>query len=209
VIDRDQELYKVCPECAGEYRPDVERCADCGVELVFPEEATDAAEVEADRTSGPRNELPPSDDLVCVCCRSSRALLHLSRELDRAEIAHRIEVASHGSSVNMGTGGGSGTSITFFGCLYVLPADGDAAAAIDAELFGGKPVEDSDLAELTVCPACGTPRPPGALECSECGLVLGSDADAIESDPICPRCGAVVSTGRAHCPNCGAALPGA
>jgi ribosomal protein L40E len=214
-IRAEEPSYKVCPRCGGEYRLDAERCADCGVELVFPDAAPAVAarldlpqeEAEDDLPfAGPLHELPPSDDEVCVCCRSTRALLHLSRELDTAEIAHRVEVASHGSSVNMGAGGSAGTSITFFGCLYVLPAHGDAAAAIDAELFGGVSVEAA-AAELTVCPACGTPRPPGALECSECGLVLGSDTEAVGLDPICPRCGAVVGTGGAHCPNCGAGLP--
>jgi ribosomal protein L40E len=185
--------YKVCLRCGGEYRLDAERCADCGGELMIPTVALqDLPESKAGLYfAGPRHLLPPSDDLVCVCCRPAKSLQSLSRKLDASGIAHRLEPAPYSGSVHDG-------------CLYVLPADGDAAAAIDAER-GLIPLEDVASAELTVCPACGTPHPLSALECSECGLGLGSETTVL--DPACPRCGAVVGTGGARCPNCGTALP--
>jgi hypothetical protein len=200
---REAVDHKVCPRCGGEYRLEAEVCADCGVRLVFPDEVPtevvgeDSPEEENDSDlpifTGPCFELPPSDDLVCVCCRSPRALRRLSRKLDAASIAHRIDAAPYDSSLEIG-------------CLYVQPADGDAAAAVDALEFGGTPIEEADLAELATCPACGAEYPPGALECSGCGLRTG--ADTIGLDRTCQRCGAVVGqSSRDRCPNCAARLP--
>jgi ribosomal protein L37E len=199
---REAVDHKVCPRCGGEYRLEIDACADCGIPLVFPGEApAEAAREETPQEenddvslfTGPGFELPPSDDLVCVCCRSPRALRHLSRQLDAASIAHRIDAAPYDRSIEIG-------------CLYVQPADGDAAAAVDALEFGGTPIEEADLAELATCPACGAEYPPGALECSGCGLRTG--ADTVGLDRTCERCGAVVGqSSRDRCPNCAARLP--
>ncbi len=195
--------HKVCPRCGGEYRLDIEVCADCGVELVFPDEApaevalASSPEDETDDTfflsDYPVFELPPSDELVCICCRYPRSLLHLSRQLAAAGISHRVDPTPQEREIEIG-------------CLYVQPADGDAAAAVDAELFGGTPIEEVDPEELTVCPACGTEHSPETLECSGCGLRLGPELVFV--DRTCERCGAVVAIeSAARCPNCGARLP--
>jgi ribosomal protein L37E len=197
--------HKVCPRCGGEYRLDAERCADCGDRLVYPEEAEAAAEIALRATpgtedaednfsfTGPLYLLPPSDELVCLCCSTDRPLQVLSAELNEAGIAHRLDPAPYGKSIHDW-------------CLYVLPEDGDAAAAIEADGWG-PPIEEVDPAEPSVCPACGTPHPSGALECANCGLGLGLPADFYARDPACPRCGAVVGRLVDRCPNCGMPLP--
>jgi hypothetical protein len=206
---REPADHKICPQCGGEYRLEIETCADCGVPLVFPGDAPVEAVVKGrsgERYEGPISgggapvtlpifALPQSDDLVCISCRPAPALSFLSRKLDAAGVPHRIDPASYGRNPEIG-------------CLYTLPEDGDAAAAVDAEHFGGSPVDEVDLAELAICPACGTENPPEILECGGCGLRLG--AEAVVVDPTCERCGAVVATeAGSRCPNCGARLPAA
>jgi len=204
--EREEEAadYKVCPRCDGEYRPDATICADCGVELVFPADLSEdweepPADLDLDLPpalpfAGPLRKLPPSDDLVCLCCRPLSAIEVLSGALDDAGIAHRLEplLAKRKSEA---------------ACLYVLAADGDAAAAVEAELGKRSLVGDDPeiRAELTVCPACGTPHPLGAIECRGCGLVVGGGSELL--DRTCSRCGAVIGFDTPSCPNCGAAMP--
>lgn len=205
-LRREPPSFKVCPVCGGEYRPDATACADCGSALVFPDEdeeegagageqeteawrETDPDLVESFPYAGTLYELPPSDDLVCVCCRTVRQVQRLSLELDRVQVPHRLDPAPFGDrSVN---------------CLYVLPPDGDRAAAMDDALWS-VPLEGSDPAELSTCPACGKAYPPGARECNGCGLVVGPGPDL---DRTCPRCGAVIGVAVLHCPNCAAEMP--
>ena len=186
--------YKVCPHCGGEYRLDIERCADCGTELVLPANGT-AEEEEAEEGlesdpafdgaflfTGPRYELPPSDDLVCVCCRYVSALRQLSLAFDEARISHRLEPAPYGPP-NVG-------------CILVLPADADAAEEIDNGL-SGPPLEgpalfnalSQSLEDQEVC---------------DDGLDLGSEGLLAST---CRRCGATLWLTAPRCPNCGAALP--
>jgi predicted amidophosphoribosyltransferase len=206
---REPPSFKVCPRCGGEYRLDARICADCGSALVLPDEEDarveqDAAaggpeaeqwlEVDPDLVenlpySGVYYELPPSDDLVCICCRFVRQVQRLSLDLDRAQIPHRIDPAPFGDST--------------INCLYALPADGDRAAAMDDALWS-VPLEGSDSADLSVCPACAKTYLPGARECSGCGLVVGLGPDL---DKTCSRCGAVIGPAVLHCPNCAADMP--
>jgi predicted amidophosphoribosyltransferase len=197
--------YKVCPRCGGEYRLDIERCADCEVDLVFPAEAEETL-LEAEPDLEPDLDLPLEvpfvsplhtltldDDLVCVCCRYLGALQALSGALNDAGIAHCLDPLQSRKGA---------------ACLFVLPADGDAAAAIDAGLWNAPLLDDDPelRAELTVCPACGTPHALGVTECRGCGLVLGGGPGIV--DQTCSRCGAVIGFKAPSCPNCGAALPG-
>jgi hypothetical protein len=203
---REMPSYKVCPDCGGEYRLDIERCADCGIVLVFPDQApaggADEDEDEEEGAepdlidvlpyAGPERELPPSEDLVCICCRPIPTLHKLSYLLNQAGIAHRIDPAPYNPSASSA-------------CLYTLPAEGDAAAAVDDGMWSSV-VEGTDLErELTVCPACETPHAPGAHQCANCSLVLGT-ADSL-LDRTCQRCGTVVGLPVARCPNCDANLP--
>lgn len=209
---REAATYKVCPRCGGEYRLEAESCADCGCALVFADEELAADEEAEDETAGSDGreetwhevdpdfvenlpysgvvyELPPSDDLVCICCRSASRVQRVSQALDQAQISHRLDPAPYGSrGVN---------------CLYVLPTDGDRAASIDDALWSA-PLDGSAVEELSSCPACGKPHPPGARECSGCGLILGAGPGI---DTSCTRCGAVIGVDVLHCPNCAAEMP--
>jgi hypothetical protein len=190
------ESYKTCPRCGGEYLLTAEVCADCGGPLAVRGEVSDPAPEKGEEARTfhvPESlVLPPSNDLVCLCCRSLEAAESLAERLAAADIPHRLDPGPFGPSLKVA-------------CLYVWPADADAAAAIDDELFGGAPVEESDRAELATCPACGAEHSPEAPECSSCGLQFDA---ALPPDVTCERCGAVVAAlAGPRCPNCGAALP--
>jgi hypothetical protein len=199
----EEPSYKVCPDCGGEYRRDIERCADCGTLLVFPAEIAEDEELEEDEPApdfpeetpivGPLHALPPSDDLVCICCRPHPFLPKISQALDEAGIAHRLEAAPYALPKDRVV------------CLYVLEEDGDAAAEVEAGV-GSLNVENPDVfAELSACPACGTPRVAGSGVCKSCGLVLGGlGTDLV--DTACHHCGAVMWGGLFRCANCGVDL---
>lgn len=73
---------------------------------------------------------------------------------------------------------------------------------------------------VTTCPSCGTPAPPGAMFCDNCGYDLRTVAPAAQgpeaatelaSPPdageiICPTCQQKNIAGSAFCENCGAQL---
>jgi predicted amidophosphoribosyltransferase len=193
--------YRVCPECGGEYRLEIERCADCGVELVEPGEEEEEEQIAAELPSPldsqeeemalayfavpPRHELPASDDLVCLCCTSFSSLTDLSARLDDAGIGHRIERGPY-------------EKLSTRACLYLRPQDCDAAE----RLWGDPEAADEALAtDLRACPACGTSLPLGVSLCPGCDLEFSSP------EAGCPHCGAVVIPRSASCPNCGSAIP--
>ena len=190
--------YKVCPQCGGEYRLEIGRCADCGVELVWPGEVEREAErAEAEMPDldlrereemarsflqePPRHELPASDELVCLCCVSFTSLADLSARLDAAGLGHRIER-------------GPFEKTSTRACLYLLPKDCDAAE----RLWGSA----EPPAAVRVCPACGVSLLREASACPGCGLEFPNPEAA------CPRCGAVVTGWSTGCPNCGSDIAG-
>jgi hypothetical protein len=224
---RERPSYKICPDCGGEYRLDIERCADCGIVLVFPGQAPALREDEEEPVRaapellhtlpypGPLHELPPSDDLVCICCRPIDTLQSLSLLLNEAGIAHRIDPApfyptlfsddTHPIDDYKRPPRKAYRPTVVCGCLYTLPPDGDAAAAVDDGMWKSA-FDDPNLErDLTVCPACETPHARDANQCTHCGLVLGTKDVLL--DRTCQRCGAIVGLPVSRCPSCDAALP--
>lgn len=159
--EEDEEDYKVCPQCGADFRPEIERCAYCGVELVEPGEEAEPEEVSEDEEEAlafpypPRHEIPASDDLVCLCCASSLPYLaRLSALLDDAGIGHRIETGPH-------------QCLSDGACLYLLPEDCEPAEqAWDASTLG---------------PSADTPP---RVTCNDCGAIL-----VIPYLDMCPNCG--------------------
>jgi predicted amidophosphoribosyltransferase len=190
--------HKVCPRCGGEYRLEITRCADCGVDLVKPgeeeqtgeegpeEEAEPKAEAFPDP---PRHEILASDDLVCLCCGGFAVLAGLSLALDDAGIGHRIESAPYKRYDTQG-------------CLYLRPEDCNAAE----RLWNDSNYTDEGFAkEGRTCPACGASLLTRTPSCPDCGLGL---TFTIVADGNCPHCGTIL-IGRLErrCPNCGSSLP--
>lgn len=159
-------LYKICPECQAEYRPDVSRCADCDVDLVHRE--------ELERRRAELESFPPASELDCVRVAPIVWIRALSSALEEHDVPHRIEPAE-------ATDAPDGQSTEAFGDvalygLYVRRAELETAREVDGELVRQLiPEEAGDLAdgEEESCPACGHRLPADALECGDCGLSFG------------------------------------
>lgn len=204
--ERDVPAYKVCPQCGGEYRPEIERCADCGITLVAPAEALPAEEDLADDSDEeelyepdlavvpfpepPRHELPPSDDLVCLCCGPFAYVADLSAALDDGGIGHRIDPGPYEQAFRR-------RRPLTRACLYLRPQDCEAA---DRTRRATQKADEEAAVNARACPACGVNLWRGASECPGCGLTLGVP------DVICSRCGAVLINELEDCPNCGLAI---
>lgn len=187
--------FKVCPECGGEFRRDVERCADCGVGLVEPSEAeeeeseeegeipAEEVEVRTEFPAPPLHQIPASDDLVCYYCGPFRVLAGLSAAFDAAAIGHRIERGPYERSKAQA-------------CLYLEAKD----CAMADRVAESPEASREEAAAERECPACGGALPAGAKECGGCGLQFGSP------EVQCRRCGAILMVGWRGCPNCGTRL---
>lgn len=193
----NDDPYKVCPECGADFRPEVERCAYCDVELVEPSDPEELfEEVFQERTDdlafpyAPRHEIPASDDLVCYCCAPFSHLARMSATLDAAGIGHRIEPGPHQRPLPEEA------------CLHLFSEDCDAA---ERAWNAATTVPEDVVVDLGPCPSCGASRLPDVPECPECGLSLRGDP---APNVICECCGAILlSSPKGICPNCGSAVP--
>jgi predicted amidophosphoribosyltransferase len=196
-----EPAYKVCPQCGGEYRLEIARCADCGVGLVDPGEMEETEDDFSNQEevirdgehallAPPRHEIPESDDLVCLCWGSVESLGLLSVVLDEAGIGHRLDRGPHQWHPDQA-------------CLYLRPEDCHAAERMMEGPEASADEIDAVEAEAMGCPACGASLPAGASACPDCGLALNRQLGLTVR---CPRCGAAGSYQSGGCPNCGAAL---
>ena len=157
--------YKICPKCRVEHTHATLRCADCDVELVHPGElAPGAAPVE----------LPPAAQLDCVRIAPLPWIRALSEGLEQRGVTHRVEPAGSDDAPE-GQKPEVFGEVQLFG-LYVEATNAALARELDGTIAAQVlPDEAPELAEgeSDDCPACGTPLMAHAIECSDCGLVLG------------------------------------
>lgn len=154
---------KLCPQCLSEFVATAERCSDCDVPLVRPDEIQEPPELE---------ELPPISELVPIRISSIDWARGLSGALQAAEISHRIgeppapseNSGAERRSHDLGVG------------VFVLPQDRERASVIDAEYARSQipDLEDVQLAgqasQEDECPACGEAIAADDPECGGCGL---------------------------------------
>ncbi len=208
------DLVKLCPRCGGEYQLWVERCLDCDVSLVHGKEGQGAEPAVA--VAGMEVEepvIPPE----CVHLRTAAVawIQRLSEDLDEAGIRHWATPPVWRRDPS----------------LFVLPADQDAALAVDrrryvievpevapADAAPPSPVRkrrrdlSGDL-EVKVCPSCGEEYQLHAETCVDCGvpLVRPWDLDSAR-EHVVPRVAAPVSPvpmaaeDPGACPACGERL---
>ncbi len=169
-------MIRLCPECGEEFRPEIERCSDCGAAL-GPAIAEDAQPAPAAAT--PRAEV---------------AYEMLVRDLAKdAAQAACDRLAAAGVRFRLGAHGYS---------LVLSVARDDAATArrileeAGLATFGGEaaPAVSEDGGS---CPACGTDVAAGVEECPTCGLALAG-----EMPERCPDCGGDLSPA-GGCGRCG------
>jgi hypothetical protein len=183
---------RYCPECDTEFRPDVERCSDCGGPLEsrfeVPEGNADAQmfEPSGSHRAAPIPEaasLPPGRYLPFREASDFQALDSIAKRLGSAGIPF-VAVATRRSLM-----------------LRVRAEDRQKADALAGGLVPAATVEvgpfDPDRGE-TNCPACGTALGENAEECPECHLVFSLP----ESSPLCRYCGAGLAEDADRCSHC-------
>jgi hypothetical protein len=113
--DAKSQPVKYCPECGGEFVPDLETCPDCGVALAAapPAEPSHSAPVE-------------------IFSSADRTLLPLVRAiLSEAGIEHQ-EIERNLSAAIIG-------EITHVTVVLVHPGDAERATALLEQMDEGKP----------------------------------------------------------------------
>jgi len=167
--------HRVCEDCGEEFRPEIERCSDCGGRLVAPsalapsgsseeEAAADEAAVQALATvfvSSQITQLVPLAD----CLREKGIAFRLveemgDRERGTARYSLRVGEADRERALR------------------------EVAPLIDSETEAGllAAVESrfEDSGRYGRCPACDAEIPEGAHECPDCGLAVAGEPDAQE-----------------------------
>lgn len=152
-------LNKICPSCKAEYYPHIEKCADCGADLLSPEEHRRTQEERK------RTEERALEDAVTI----REGDLGWMTELKAVLLDAGIPCMLHSSA-------GCATSR----CgdtwqLKVSTADSERAQETIEEYFMELDPELRTSREWIgegKCPACGSPVGTDALDCPDCGLPL-------------------------------------
>ena len=153
------QQIKICPDCATEYFPHIETCADCGAVLLSPEENEKAAEEKA-RLKDKALENP-------VVVRQGE--LKWMDELFNVLIDFSIPCV-----VNADTGCNKGSCGSTFR-LLVSSKDVEKANGRIEEYYMEIHPEiqaSTEMISQGKCPACGSPVGTDTVECPDCGLTL-------------------------------------
>ena len=168
---------RVCVDCGEEYRPDITTCADCGGRLEDRHDAAGSsastAEAETEDDDSPETDFTES-------------VLHAEKATDLTKSADHLVEA--GIPFRLRPARASGYR------LLVTAKDCDRALALLGLLVDSAGERGEGP---RACPACDTPVEAGAVECPECGLIVGDESDA----ETCDRCGR--SLDGPTCPDCG------
>lgn len=150
---------KICPDCKTEYLPHIEKCADCGAVLLFPQEQRKAEEERK------RTEEKAVENTFVV----REGDLNWLTELKTVLIDAGIPCAIHSDA-------GCKKSCCGDKCrLVVSSEDTEKAKERIEEYFMEMNPEiraSNELLREGKCPACGSPVGAGEKECPDCGLPL-------------------------------------
>jgi rRNA maturation endonuclease Nob1 len=168
--------HRVCVECGEEFRPEIERCSDCGGDL------RDVTLDASGREVVPEAEdAPPPDAGEAILLRpifvgaQASLLVPLADRLQEQQVPFRL---AEETDEERGTARYS---------LLVAEADRENALRAVADLLDGETdpgllhaIETRFESEggYLRCPACDTELPPGTIECPECGLAVATGPDA-------------------------------
>lgn len=214
-------IVKVCPDCGSEFQTWVERCLDCGANLVLAMPSPDPGDAFE-----PREEpaIPPGS--VHLRTAAVGWIRRLSEDLDEAGIRHWTTPPVWRRDPS----------------LFVQPSDQEAALRVDraryavevpgveAEETAPQPVRPrrrhpADDLDVKLCPRCGGEYQLWAETCADCGVALvrpwdlesareaaaaraAAPAEEVVSDDpgACPACGERLQGGEPECPGCGLIL---
>jgi hypothetical protein len=150
---------KICPDCATEYFPHIETCADCGAVLLSPEENK---KVQEEKRLCMEESL---EDQAVI----RKGDLKWMNELYNVLIDSGIPCAVHADTkCKKGCSGDT--------CgLLVSSKDVERANKRIEEYFAEIHPEiraSKEMVSQGKCPACGSPVGSNTVECPDCGLTL-------------------------------------
>jgi len=186
-----------CPSCHIDYRPEIQRCAECGGELEIRNEESDP-----DQETAPLPEPPPGNYRSLFYCSDPEELESLTYALADAEIPFRIDTTKR-YDVTLVPHARFDLKVRdeerekARELLSALPEAAAMELVDDAAEKGYDPQSG-----YRNCPACSAALPSGALKCPDCGLALEGSLEPL----LCSKCGWEVSPADTTCPNCGAPL---
>ncbi|MBW2467496.1 MAG: hypothetical protein JRF02_09365 [Deltaproteobacteria bacterium] len=170
----DPEL-KYCIQCNDEYRAEIEKCANCGIDLITGRQKIEMEEARQQKLGSRTAELSPDDDLVVIRRGPLSDMRHLAETLGRENIGTLM--AGDESSC------GKGCCPSVYN-LLVKREDGMEAHHIieeehrratgltQHESVNGDTVFNPHENEAQ-CPACGYSFPTTQTTCPDCGLNFG------------------------------------
>jgi hypothetical protein len=175
-------MVRYCRSCDTEFQPHVVRCSDCGGELedAWPDEG-DSPAVAAP----PGADEIPAEYVVVARDITPRMAARAGRRLTAAGIPFRLAAPTH------------------YGFHLGVPTEQAAAATVvleKARAIPRQPSPDDPAVGETggPCPACGAIVTPGAAECPDCGLGIGT----VQEAPTCPTCGRELPSPASRCHAC-------
>ncbi|MEW6220312.1 MAG: hypothetical protein AB1634_12375 [Thermodesulfobacteriota bacterium] len=172
IIDPD---LKYCPQCQGEFRPQIERCAACRVELLSGAEMQARQEARRSRRQARAGSIGAGDEVVAI----QRGRLPDIRQLEELLARERIACLVQGDDASCGKGC---CPTTFYllvrredarDALEIMNEEHRRTTGLDSHEAGhGDAIFDPAAAEA-VCPACGERFSTQTTTCPECGLCFG------------------------------------
>jgi RNA polymerase subunit RPABC4/transcription elongation factor Spt4 len=193
------QSFKVCRRCGEEYRPEIERCTDCGGDLVtrFDDGVQKPLAVD-DLTPRPQpaqalKGKSPHRESIIYSSRAAADLKPLVERLIDVEIPFRFVCRPGTTPTDPATYGvvvvEDNRAPALRAIAPVLDADPDALAAVESSF-------DAEGGYHT-CPACGQSLDSGAASCPACALALRAEGRA------CRWCGGLMEPAAEACPHCG------
>jgi len=189
------DFVRHCPSCHIDFRPEIQRCAECGGELEIRKE-------ESDRETAPLPEPPPGVYRSLYYSTDPDELAPLADALADAEIPFRIDTTKR-DDITLVPHARFDLKVRdeererARQVLSALPGAAETGLVDDQAAKGYDPQSG-----YRNCPACSAALPSGALKCPECGLALEGTLEPL----FCSKCGWEVSSADTTCPNCGAPL---
>jgi predicted amidophosphoribosyltransferase len=191
------EIVRHCSSCDADFRPEIERCPECGGELETRDEEAGQADDPA-----PLPEPPPGDYRSLYYSTDVKELEPLTDALAAAGVPFQIETNKR-DDVTLVPHARFDLKVRdeerekARQVLSALPGAAEIGLVDDAAEAGFDPKSG-----YRNCPACSASLPPHALTCPDCGLALEGSLEPL----LCSECGWEVSPADTKCPSCGAAL---
>ncbi len=150
---------KICPDCAAEYFPHIEKCADCGTDLLIPE---DNLKVQNERQQ-------------CKDKALANPVVVREGELKWLDELFNVLIDSKIPCMVTSDAGCSKSCCGGTYQLLVSAEDGERAKERIEEYYAEVDPEfktSNEMMSQGKCPACGHSVGHDATDCPDCGLTL-------------------------------------